>query len=90
MRNEETVSIGEAAKQCKMSVRRVRYICDQGYISPPVTNKCGEIVYRFFTENHIQQIKLIKAYQDEGFTLKMAAAKTKEVMENGVEKKETN
>lgn len=78
MQAMKTVSIGEAAKQADISVRRVRYLCDQGYISPPVTSICGDIVYRLFTEDHIVQIKLIKAYQDEGFTLKVAVKKAKE------------
>ena len=78
MKSENPVSIGKAAKECGMSVRRVRYLSDQGYIQEPVKSTTGEICYRFYTEGHIDQIKRIRAYQDEGYTLKMAAHKANE------------
>ncbi|MBM9514711.1 helix-turn-helix domain-containing protein [Desulfogranum marinum] len=71
---------GEAAKRCGIPVRRVRYLCDQGYIDPPIMSKCGDITYRNFTERHIEQIKSIAAYQDQGFTLRMAVSKTRKVI----------
>jgi len=78
MQYENSVSIGEAARLCGVSVRRVRYLSDQGYVDPPVRSVSGEISYRLYTQAHIEQIKSIKAYQDEGFTLKMAVAKSRE------------
>lgn len=80
MQHEKMASIGEAAKECGISVRRVRYLSDQGYIQEPVKSTTGEICYRFYTETHIEQIKQIKAYQGEGYTLKMAAHKASEAI----------
>ncbi len=74
---EEMVSIGEAASMCEMSVRRVRYLSDQGYITEPFKSISGEICYRLYTMDHIGQIKQIKAFQDEGYTLKAAVIKSK-------------
>ncbi len=78
MKSVKIISIGEAAKECGISVRRVRYLSDRGYIQEPVKSTTGEICYRFYTEAHIDQIKRIKAYQDEGYTLKMAVHKANE------------
>jgi len=87
---EETFSIGDAARQCGISVRRVRYLSDQGLIKEPLKSISGEICYRLYDQEHIAQIKRIKAYQDEGFTLKMAAEKAKEVKKEHGNIKEEN
>ena len=78
MEQEKIVSIGEAARRCELSVRRVRYISDQGYIEAPVLIVSGDITYRFYTSSHIEQIQGIKSFQDEGYTLRMAAVKVRE------------
>ncbi|NCB85640.1 MAG: MerR family transcriptional regulator [Bacteroidia bacterium] len=78
MAQEKIVSIGEAARKCGLSVRRVRYMSDQGYIEPPVLTVSGDITYRFYTIRHIEQIKKIKSLQDEGCTLRVAALKARE------------
>jgi DNA-binding transcriptional MerR regulator len=75
MKNNAMVSIGEAAKQCGMSVRRVRYLSDQGYIQEPFKSVSGDVCYRLYGGDHIEQIRRIKALQDEGYTLKMAVQK---------------
>ena len=75
MENLIMVSIGEVARQCGLSVRRVRYLSDQGYILPPVLTVSGDISYRYYTGRHIEQIKRIKSYQDKGHTLKSAVMK---------------
>ena len=78
MEQGKIVSIGEAARRCGLSVRRVRYLSDQGYIEPPVLTVSGDITYRFYTSSHIEQMKRIKIYQDKGYTLRMAAVKVRE------------
>lgn len=78
MEHEKMVSIGEAARRCGLSVRRVRYLSDQGYIEPPVLIVSGDITYRFYTSSHIEQIKRIKSFQNNGYTLRMAAIKVRE------------
>ncbi len=73
------ISIGEAAIQCGISVRRVRYLSDQGHISKPFISRSGDTDYRLYTKNHIEQIKQIKAFQDKGYTLQTAVQKAKKV-----------
>ena len=75
---QNLVSIGEASARSGMSVRRVRYLSDHGYIQKPVQSISGAITYRLYTETHIQQLKKIKAFQDDGYTLAMAVKKMKE------------
>jgi DNA-binding transcriptional MerR regulator len=75
---QNLVSIGEASARSGMSVRRVRYLSDQGYIQKPVQSISGAVTYRLYTEAHIQQLKKIKAFQDDGYTLEMAVKKMKE------------
>ncbi|MBV5327064.1 MAG: MerR family DNA-binding transcriptional regulator [Chlorobium sp.] len=41
MKDKKVMSIGEVARQCGLSVRRVRYLSDQGYIQPPVLTVSG-------------------------------------------------
>jgi len=76
------ISIGEVARQCGLSVRRVRYLSDQGYIQPPVLTVSGDISYRYYTGSHIDQIKRIKSYQDQGYTLKSAVSKANQATPN--------
>lgn len=78
MEHGKMISIGEVARKCGLSVRRVRYISDQGYIEAPVLIVSGDITYRFYTSSHIEQIQGIKSFQDEGYTLRMAAVKVRE------------
>lgn len=78
MEQGKIVSIGEAARRCGLSVRRVRYLSDHGYIEPPVLTVSGDITYRFYSSSHIEQIQGIKSLQDEGYTLRMAAVKVRE------------
>ena len=78
MAQEKIVSIGEAARRCGLSVRRIRYLSDQGYIERPVLTVSGAITYRFYTSRHIEQISKIKSLQDEGYTLRVAALKARE------------
>lgn len=78
MEQKKMVSIGEAARKCGVSVRRVRYLSDQGYIEFPVLIVSGDITYRFYTSSHIEQIERIKSFQDEGYTLRMAALKVRD------------
>ena len=72
------IQIGEVAKKCGISVRRVRYLSDQKYIQEPFKSVSGDICYRLYSQAHIDQIKQIKVLQDEGYTLKAAVQKMKE------------
>lgn len=69
-----TVSIGEAARRTRVSIKQIRHWADRGYIKQPQRVVCGERSYRQFTDRDLEAISAIKRLIDEGFTL-MAAAK---------------
>ena len=73
----KTFSIGETSKRTQISVKRLRYWQERGYIPAPELTKCGERSYRYYTQEHINFLKLLKENLDEGFTVKAAAEKTK-------------
>lgn len=67
--------IGEAARQCGISVKQLRTWTDHGLVGSPQYVTCGQRRYRIYSDAHIEQIKLIKQFLDEGYTLKAAAGK---------------
>ena len=77
MNNIKKYSIGEVARACGISVRRVRYLSDTGYIDKPSTVTCGGIQYRYYTENDIELIDRIKNYQNMGFPLNISVWKAR-------------
>ena len=84
----KTVSIGEAARLCGVTVKQIRHWQDREYIPEPQRVVCGERAYRQFGEKDLEHIKRIKQYLDAGFRLDSAAEKaaadisTKEEDEN--------
>ncbi len=80
---EQTLSIADCSKVTRCTQRQLRSYEARGYIKPPVRITCGEIRYRRFTKKNIEEIKIFKGFVDQGFTLKMAAAKTAEYLEKG-------
>jgi DNA-binding transcriptional MerR regulator len=76
--NNKPVSIGEAARATKVSVKQIRHWHEQGYIPAPERVVCGERSYRYFNDNDLRIISRIKAYLDQGFTLLSAARKTQQ------------
>ena len=75
--NQETYSIGEAAKICGVTHKQIRHWEDKGHI--PKSNRviCGERSYRQYSEKDFDLISRIKKYLDEGFTLSAAAKKAR-------------
>ena len=71
----ETVSIGEASRLTGATIKQIRFWSDNGLIPEPERVVCGERAYRQFNHADLENIKLIKAYLDEGYTLKAAAGK---------------
>lgn len=78
MNNIKKYSIGEVARACGISVRRVRYLSDTGYIDKPPSVICGGIQYRYYTENDIKLIEIIRNYQDMGLPLNIDAWKARD------------
>ena len=71
----QTVSIGEAARLCGVTVKQIRHWQDREYIPEPQRVVCGERSYRQFGEEDLEHIKRIKWYLDAGFRLSIAAEK---------------
>ena len=76
-RFETTFSIGDASKITGVSQRQLR-AWEGKHIPQPDRLICGERAYRRYTQAQINLITRIKAFQDEGFTLKAAAQKAKD------------
>ena len=83
MKKSKGLFIGEASSQCGISVKQLRTWTDQGLIDSPQYVTCGERTYRVYNGTHIEQIKRIKQYLDEGYTLKTAAFKASKNMHQG-------
>jgi DNA-binding transcriptional MerR regulator len=66
-----TLSIGQLAKEAKVSNRTVRYYEELGLIVP---KSRGENRYRYYDESHIARLHLIKMLQESGFALKEIVA----------------
>ena len=71
----QTVSIGEAARLCGVTVKQIRHWQDRGYIPEPQRVVCGARSYRQFRKEDLEHIKRIKSYIDAGFRLNRAAEK---------------
>ena len=68
-----TFSIGDTAIITGASQKQIRHWESRGYIPPAMRVVCGERAYRYFLKNQVEQIKVIKAMLDQGFTLAYAA-----------------
>jgi DNA-binding transcriptional MerR regulator len=75
MGKKKDLSIGEAAKVCEVSAKQLRHWQEKGYLPAPERVVCGVRSYRKYGEQDLDLIKKIKAYQDKGFTLPVAAEK---------------
>jgi len=75
-RYEKTFSIGDASRTTSVSQRQLR-AWEGKHIPQPERLICGERAYRRYTQAQINLIKRIKAFQDQGFTLKAAAQKAR-------------
>ncbi len=82
---KDSLSIADASKKTRLSQRQLRNYEARGYIDQPLRIRCGEIRYRRYTPENIENIKIFKSYLDQGFTLSVAAAKTAAHQAKGVE-----
>ncbi|MCD4675943.1 MAG: MerR family transcriptional regulator [Desulfobacula sp.] len=82
---KDSKSIADCSKETGLSQRQLRNYETRNYIDPPLRITCGEIRYRRYTPENIENIKVFKSYLDLGFTLPVAAAKTEAHQEKGVE-----
>ena len=88
MINKEIFSIGDAAKKCGLTVKKIRNWEDREYIPAPKRVAFGERQYRFFSNEDIELISKIKKFMDDGCTLSAAARKAAETSKIGGGKNE--
>lgn len=67
--------IGDVSEMTGVTRRQLRLWQDRGYISQPERVVCGEKKYRQYDMDRIDQIRRVKKYVDEGYTLKVSARK---------------
>ena len=77
---KNSVGIGNAAKVCGVTERQLRNWEDSGYIHPERVI-CGDRSYRQYNKAQLKLITLISNYLRDGFTLKHAAQKAKQQLE---------
>ena len=69
-----TYGIGDASRMTGISQKQLRS-WEGKFIPMPQKIVSGNFAYRRYTDDEIALIRKIKQYQDEGFTLKIAAKK---------------
>jgi len=84
---QNTVSIGEAAKICQVTVKKIHHWQSKGYIPDENRVICGERAFRQFTEDDLGLIKTVAQYQKEGFVLRIAVQKAADAIKSGKEGK---
>jgi len=82
---EKTISISDASRITFLSQKQIRTFEARGYIIPPQRIRSGEISYRRFTQENVENLKAIKGFIDEGFTLPVASKKAFDAMKKGVD-----
>jgi len=76
--SSKNYSIGDTASQSGVTVKQIRNWEEKGYIAKATRIICGERAYRYFSESDLRNIREIKEYVDQGFTLQAAARKAAE------------
>ena len=61
-------SIGEISRLCAISASKLRYLDEKGVISPCFVDK--DTGYRYYDDDTLLQISVLKYYQNSGFKLK--------------------
>ena len=72
---KKSYGIGEAALLTGVSERQLRRWQDLNYIKDVERIVCGQRSYRRYSEANITQIKEIKSYLDQGYTLAVSVEK---------------
>lgn len=80
---KDSVSIGDASRMTGLSPKQIRTFEERGYIIPPIRIISGALKYRRFCQEHIENLKALKQFLDEGYTLLAAAEKAKEAIKPG-------
>jgi len=84
MVKEASVLISEFARQAGMSVDTVRFYIRRGLFEPDTNGKGGRNPYQVFTDQHLQQARMIRVAQSLGMSLKEIAAIGEEYRAGGL------
>ena len=84
---KDSISISDAAIQTGLSQKQLREYEAKGFINTPLKVRCGSIQYRYYSPEHIRQIKIFTKYKNQGFTLPIAASKAYAEIDLGKENK---
>ena len=77
--SEETFSISQVSERTGVTENRIRDWHEKGFLKDVQQISVGNRLHRRFTEKDIQMITRINEYQKQGFILKVAVKKAKEV-----------
>lgn len=72
---KNSISISDASAETGLSQKQLREYEAKGFINKPFKVRCGAIQYRYYSPEHIRQIKIFAKYKIQGFTLPIAASK---------------
>ena len=61
------------AKLAGVTHKQLRHWEARGYISPPTRVVMGDRAYRYYSQTQLEQVKEIKRFLDEGYTLSFAS-----------------
>lgn len=82
---KNSISISEASTATGLSQKQLREYEAKGFINTPFKVRCGAIQYRYYSPEHIRDIKIFAKYKNQGFTLPMASIKAFEEIGLGKE-----
>ncbi len=80
---QETISISAASKLSKFSQRQLRNFHEKGLCLKPYLVTSGSLSYRRYGRSHLENLKWLKKFLDEGYTLATASKKAFEKSEKG-------
>jgi len=80
---KNSISISDASAETGLSQKQLREYEAKGYINKPIKVRCGSISYRYFSPEHIREIKIFAKYKSQGFTLPVASIKAFEEIRGG-------
>ena len=84
---KDSISISDASAETGLSQKQLREYEAKGFINTPLKVRCGAIQYRYYSPEHIREIKIFAKYKNQGFTLPIAASKAYAEIDLGKENK---
>jgi len=80
---EHTISISDVSKLTGFTQRQLRNFHEKKYSLTPYLVTCGSISYRRYAKKHVENLKFLRDFLNQGFTLASASQKAFEKSEKG-------